>query len=76
MKPEYTYKDLERSKITSLLSGLIRELAWQDKIYLTDIKTKQKVDYNETTEILIDRIECMEDEEYEKFISKMIEVLC
>ncbi len=76
MKPEYTYKDLERSKITSLLSGLIRELAWQDKIYLTDIKTKQKVDYNETTEILIDRIERMEDEEYEKFISKMIEVLC
>lgn len=76
MKPEYTYKDLERSKVTSLLSGLIRELAWQDKIYLTDIKTKQKVDYNETTEILIDRIERMEDEEYEKFISKMIEVLC
>lgn len=76
MKPEYTYKDLERSKITSLLSGLIGELAWQDKIYLTDIKTKQKVDYNETTEILIDRIERMEDEEYEKFISKMIEVLC
>lgn len=75
MKPEYTYKDLERGRITSLLGGLIRELAWQDKMYLIDTETKEKTDYNETTDLLINRIECMEDEDYEVFISKLTEVL-
>ena len=75
MKPEYTYKDLERGRITSLLGGLIRELTWQDKMYLIDVETKQKTDYNETTDILIDKIECMEDGEYEEFINKLTEVL-
>lgn len=75
MKPEYTYKDLERGRITSLLGGLIRELAWQDKMYLIDTETKEKTDYNETTDLLINRIECMEDEDYEVFISKLTEIL-
>lgn len=75
MKPKYTYKDLERGRITSLLGGLIRELAWQDKMYLIDTETKEKTNYNETTDLLINRIECMEDEDYEVFISKLTEVL-
>lgn len=75
MKPGYTYEDLQRAKIEVLVSSLLKELAWQDKLVLYEVTGGKKISDSETISIFEDKLCCMEDEDYNKFIDKLLDVL-
>lgn len=75
MKQGYTYEDLQRAKIEVLVSSLLKELAWQDKLVLYEVAGGKKISDSETISTFEDRMCCMEDEDYNKFIDKLLDVL-
>lgn len=75
MKQGYTYEDLQRAKIEVLVGGLLKELAWQDKLVLYEVEGGKKISDSETISIFENRMCGMEDEDYNKFIDKLLDVL-
>lgn len=74
---EYTYEDIKRERLISLLSGLILELSWQDDIKMfKDTTLNEVVSYKDVTEIFIDKLSCLDDERFDEFKKKIVELLC
>lgn len=72
----YTYDEIQRERLTILLEGIIRELAWQDNLVVyTGKNFKQRCDHNETSDFFTDRLSGMEDEEFIEFKKKLIELI-
>lgn len=76
MELNYTFEELKRERMTVSIGNLIREMAWQDKIvFFKNIETQEKYNHNESAEILTNAIAELDDEKYEKFITKLSYVL-
>ena len=80
MENGYTYEELQRERltgiITGIINGLILELTWQDKIKCykgTDMKIP--ISHYESTDMFIDKLGGMDDEDYKKFIDKLTDTI-
>lgn len=73
----FTYDEVARERLTILLEGVIRELAWQDEIKTFYKKDKMlcECSYKETAELFTDRIYGMDDKEFAEFKNKLIELI-
>lgn len=73
----YTYDEIQRERLTILLEGIIRELAWQDNLVIyTGKNFKIKCDHNETSDFFIDRLSGMDDESFKELKKKLLELIC
>lgn len=76
MENGYTYEELQRERLTGIINGLILELTWQDKIKCykgTDMKIPTS--HYESTDMFIDKLGGMDDEDYKKFIDKLTDTI-
>lgn len=72
----FSYDEVQRERLTILLNGIIRELAWQDDIIMhSNTELKNKIDYKEVSEIIIDKLYSLEDEDFIKFKKKLIDLI-
>lgn len=76
MEVNYTYEELKRERMTVLIENLIREMAKQDNLgFFKYIKTQKLCSSEESTEILMDVLYGLDDENYKKFIDKLTDVI-
>lgn len=73
---DFTYDEVQRERLVALFGSVIQELAWQDEIAMyCDKELKRKCNYKETAELFIDKLNCMENEEFSEFKKKLIELI-
>ncbi len=70
-----TYEEVKREVLQGLLNGVIFEMALRNDITMFVDKEKTEIiDYKNTAEYIIDAMNQAEDEDFEKFKNKLIEL--
>lgn len=70
-----TYEETKREVLQGLLNGVIYELSFRDDIKMwEDREMTKRIDYKEAAAFLIDGIAGADDEDFEKFKNKLIEL--
>lgn len=73
----YTYDEIQRERLTVLLEGIIRELAWQDDLVVyTGENFKKRCDHNETSDFFIDRLNGLDDQNFIELKKELLGIIC
>lgn len=73
---KFNYEDIKRERLTAILSGLIYELAFNDYIQMFEDKELLiRTDYREATDIFIDKLSSLDDEDFKKFRDKLVNLI-